>query len=123
MKDIHPIIVRTGPDTMRRQAIREERCLVRVREVSTGAQRTLAVCPGCWHTPAGRKRLLAAMRKRQLEPVARGDGEDLSAGRLRKEGINTPTARHASRCPYDPSGKDACGRNECVFFCTTGLKK
>jgi hypothetical protein len=104
----HEQMTAARPDTIRRRAIREERCLVRVRDASTGARRTMAVCPGCWHTPDGRKRLLTAMHERGLEPVTRADGEDPSAGRLREEGIFNPTAQHAPRCP---------------FFSTTSRKK
>ena len=81
----------TDEISLRKKAVQDHRTMVRVRRTRDRQLLTAAVCPGCWNSPAGRKRITGRLQERGVEVISRED---------QVTGTYLPGTRHAPECSF-----------------------
>ena len=81
----------------RKLAVKQGRCMIRVRYIKSKELATIGVCPGCWNIYDRRKVLLIKLKKMGLEVVFNGDKLD---------GNYNYEKDHAPQCPYKKISTD-----------------
>ena len=76
--------------SLRQRAILDGRCLIRVRKIKDKQMLSAAVCPGCWNSLLGRKRLIEEMKMLGVEVISKYD---------RPDGVYQKSHKHSKSCP------------------------